>query len=63
MLPIASITKLMTALVVVDGQANLSMDERLTVTKEDVDSDRRVLVRGLRDGHHLEHAARCCICR
>ena len=35
-LPIASITKLMTALVVTE--ANLPMDERLTVTQDDVDS-------------------------
>ncbi|RQO56445.1 D-alanyl-D-alanine endopeptidase [Paucibacter sp. KBW04] len=37
-LPIASITKLMTALVVVD--AGQSMDEKLTITDEDIDSEK-----------------------
>lgn len=37
-LPIASITKLMTALVVVE--AGLSLDERLTVTQDDVDTEK-----------------------
>ena len=37
-LPIASITKLMTALVVVD--ANLSMDERLSITEDDKDVEK-----------------------
>ncbi len=37
-LPIASITKLMTALVVLD--AGLSMDERLLITQEDVDTEK-----------------------
>lgn len=37
--PIASITKLMTALVVMD--ANLPMDERITITDEDVDYYKR----------------------
>ena len=37
--PIASITKLMTALVVMD--ANLPMDERITITNEDVDYYKR----------------------
>ncbi|MCV2351776.1 D-alanyl-D-alanine endopeptidase [Paucibacter sp. Y2R2-4] len=37
-LPIASITKLMTALVVVE--ANQSMDEKLTITDEDIDSEK-----------------------
>jgi D-alanyl-D-alanine endopeptidase (penicillin-binding protein 7) len=37
-LPIASITKLMTALVVVE--AGLSLDEKLTVTEEDIDTEK-----------------------
>jgi D-alanyl-D-alanine endopeptidase (penicillin-binding protein 7) len=37
-LPIASITKLMTALVIVD--AGLSLDEKLTVTEEDIDTEK-----------------------
>lgn len=37
-LPIASITKLMTALVVVE--AGLSLDEKLTVTQDDVDTEK-----------------------
>ncbi|WIW00162.1 MULTISPECIES: D-alanyl-D-alanine endopeptidase [Roseateles] len=37
-LPIASITKLMTALVVVE--AGQSMDEKLTITEEDIDSEK-----------------------
>ena len=37
-LPIASITKLMTALVVVE--AGLSLDEKLTVTDEDIDTEK-----------------------
>lgn len=37
-LPIASITKLMTALVVVE--AGLSLDEKLTVTDEDIDNEK-----------------------
>ena len=37
-LPIASITKLMTALVVVE--AGLSLDEKLTVTNEDIDTEK-----------------------
>ena len=37
-LPIASITKLMTALVVLD--AGLSMDDRLLITQEDVDTEK-----------------------
>ncbi len=37
-LPIASITKLMTALVVVE--ANQSLDEKLTITEEDIDSEK-----------------------
>ncbi|WP_235533690.1 MULTISPECIES: D-alanyl-D-alanine endopeptidase [unclassified Roseateles] len=37
-LPIASITKLMTALVVVE--AGLSLDEKLTVTAEDIDTEK-----------------------
>ncbi|MEJ6007161.1 D-alanyl-D-alanine endopeptidase [Paucibacter sp. AS339] len=37
-LPIASITKLMTALVVVE--ANQSMDEKLTISDEDIDSEK-----------------------
>jgi len=37
-LPIASITKLMTALVVVE--ANQSLDEKLTISEEDIDSEK-----------------------
>ena len=58
-LPIASLTKLMTGLVVAD--AELSLDERITITEDDVDT-----LKGSGRGSRLappSHEASCCTLR
>ncbi len=59
-LPIASITKLMTALVVTE--AGLPADEILTVTDEDIDTEKFSRSR-LARRHPADAAARCCTWR
>ena len=58
-LPIASLTKLMTALVVTE--ADLPLDELITITEDDIDTEKGSRSR-LRVGTQLR-ARRCCTWR
>ena len=60
MLPIASITKLMTALVVTE--ANLPLDEMITITDDDIDTEKGSRSR-LQGRHRSCRAATCCTWR
>ena len=59
-LPIASLTKLMTALVVTEAQ--LPLDEMITITEDDIDTEKGSRSR-LRVGTHAAPRARCCTWR
>ena len=59
-LPIASLTKLMTAVVVTE--ADLPLDEPITITQEDVDTEKGSRSR-LKVGTQLRREERCCIWR
>ena len=60
-LPIASLTKLMTALVVTEAEP-AARRELITITEDDIDTEKGSRSR-LRVGTHADAAAKCCTWR